>query len=255
MGGGNAPAGDEEAERSGRDAVASVSDLSKSFGDVDVLDAVSFSLPANATTAVVGPNGCGKTTLVELLTGVESPTAGDVTLSPSGERPVGYLPQAPRFQPSATVRETVAFYARLLSTDVDPDAALDTVGLREAADRRTDALSGGMRRLLGIAVGLLGSPPLVVLDEPTSGLDPTMTRYVFDVVTDLSAAGQSVVFTTHDLSRAAAADHLLVLAEGGVVAEGAPDDVVAESGTDSLADAFDAATGGREVSPAGGSGE
>ncbi|MFB6073237.1 MAG: ABC transporter ATP-binding protein [Halobacterium sp.] len=242
--GGDAPLGDA-------DVVVRATDLSKSFGDVDVLERVSFEVPVAATTAVVGPNGSGKTTLAELITGIEGPTGGSVEVVPGGERPVGYLPQAPAFQPTASVRETLEFYARLLSEPTDVDAALDRVGLGAAADRRVTALSGGMRRLLGVAVSLLGTPPLLVLDEPTSGLDPQMSRHVFDVVTRLAADGQSVLLTTHDLSRAAAADHILVLSGGDVVLSGSPDAVVAETGADSLAGAFDDAVGGLDVARGG----
>jgi ABC-2 type transport system ATP-binding protein len=234
-------------------AVVEASALSKSFGDVDVLQELSFSLPAAAVTVLVGPNGSGKTTLSELITGVASPTSGEVTVHADGERPVGYLPQNPQFQPSATVRETVAFYAAMLANETDIDAALARVGLENASGRRTDALSGGMRRLLGIAVSLLGSPSLVVLDEPTSGLDPEMTRHVYDVISGLTDSGQSIVLSTHDLSRAADADHVLILSDGTIVAEGSPEAILSETGTATLADAFAETVSGRSVTPGGGS--
>ena len=246
-----APTIDDEADEASS-AVVEATGLSKSFGDLDVLHDVSFSLPDAATTAIVGPNGSGKTTLAELITGVEAPTSGEVTLDAAGERPVGYLPQDPRFQPSATVHETTTFYARLLADNTDIDGALARVGLGDAAERRTDALSGGMRRLLGIAVSLLGSPSVVVLDEPTSGLDPEMTRHVYDVISGLTERGQSVVLTTHDLSRAVDADHVLVLSGGDIVAAGSPEAVLAETGTESLEAAFDVVVNERAVAPGGG---
>ncbi|CQH65111.1 ABC-type transport system ATP-binding protein (probable substrate copper) (plasmid) [Halobacterium hubeiense] len=233
-------------------AVVEASELSKSFGDVEVLSELSFSIPDDAVTAIIGPNGSGKTTLAELVTGVESPTAGELALHAEGERPVGYLPQDPRFQPSATVRETVAFYAALLASETDVDAALARVGLEAAADRRTDALSGGMRRLLGIAVSLLGAPDLVMLDEPTSGLDPEMTRHVYDVIAGLTERDQAVVLTTHDLSRAADADYILVMSDGNIVSAGSPAAVLADTETETLEDAFETAVSGRTVTSAGG---
>ncbi|MCD2203728.1 ABC transporter ATP-binding protein [Halobacterium sp. KA-6] len=233
-------------------AVVEASALSKSFGDVDVLNGLSFWIPDGEVTAIIGPNGSGKTTLAELVTGVESTTAGELTLHAGGERPVGYLPQDPRFQPSATVRETVAFYAALLAGETDVDAALARVGLEAAADRRTDALSGGMRRLLGIAVSLLGSPELVVLDEPTSGLDPEMTRHVYDVIAGLTERDQAVVLTTHDLSRAADADYLLVMSNGNIVSAGSPEEVLADTEAETLEDAFETAVSGRTVTAEGG---
>jgi ABC-type multidrug transport system ATPase subunit len=103
-------------------------------------------------------------------------------LAAGGPRAVGYLPQSPAFRPRFTVGETLEFYGDLLTGEVDVDVALERVGMAGAADRRTEALSGGMRRLLGIAQATLGDPPLLLLDEPTSDLDPRMTEHIFGVI-------------------------------------------------------------------------
>ncbi|WP_121822011.1 ABC transporter ATP-binding protein [Halostella salina] len=212
--------------------------VSLAYGEVSVLDDVSVRLDRGTVTAVVGPNGSGKTTLAEVVAGLRRPDAGDVSLDATGERPVGFLPQAPRFRPAFTVAETLRFYADLLSASVDVAAAMERVGLADAADRRVDALSGGMRRLLGVATSFLGDPALVVLDEPTSGLDPRMTRHVFEAAATRSDAGTAVLLTTHDMAAAADADEVLVLHRGEIAARGSPADLRERTGTDSLSAAF-----------------
>ena len=220
---------------------ASLSDVSLSFGDLPVLDGVSADFAAGDVTAIVGPNGCGKTTLLELVAGLRAPDSGTVTRPTGVERSVAYLPQSPRFRPAFTARETVAFYDNLVASDVDPAAVLERVGLGDAADRRVDALSGGMTRLLGIAQALVGDPPVVVLDEPTSGLDPDVAERIFDVVVDLAAADRAVLVASHDLPNVEDhADRVLLLADGTFRLDGSPASVRGETDTDSLRDAFSA---------------
>ncbi|MFB6155592.1 MAG: ABC transporter ATP-binding protein [Haloferacaceae archaeon] len=205
---------------------------------MSVLEDVSFSVPRGSVTALVGPNGSGKTTLLRIVAGLMRPTAGSRTVRVEADRPMGYLPQNPDFRPVFTVRETLEFYAALLAADVDVDAAIEDVGLTAAADRRVDALSGGMRRLLGIAQATLGDPPLVLLDEPTGDLDPRMTEYIFEVIDNLSGGGTAVLLATHNLGAAARADEVVLLDRGTVVAEGSAAEIVAEADADSLKAAF-----------------
>lgn len=215
-----------------------VEEVGQSFGSVDVLDEVAFGLDAGSVTAIVGPNGAGKTTLLRIVAGLSDPDSGRVIIRTGAERPVGYLPQAPRFRPVFSVEETLEFYASHLATDTSPEAAMERTGLLDVRDRHVAALSGGMRRLLGLAQALLGSPPLLILDEPTSGLDPRMTRHLFGVTETVADDGTTVLLSTHDLTYAAAADRLVVLNEGRTVFRGTPEDGLARTGTDSLSEAF-----------------
>jgi ABC-type multidrug transport system ATPase subunit len=222
------------------ESVLRVDGVSQSFGDVEVLADVSFDAAAGELTAVVGPNGSGKTTLSRIVAGLANPDEGSVTIRSNVERPVGFLPQTPGFRPMLTVAETVEFYADLLTTSdgVSTDDSLERVGLGDVPDRRVDALSGGMRRLLGLAIAFLGTPPLVVLDEPTSGLDPRMTRQFFEVAQRLADEGMAVVVTTHDLTYAADADQVVVLNLGRVVASDTPTQLLDSTNADSFTDAF-----------------
>lgn len=225
-------------EQQSSDPLLTVENISHSFGSVSVLDDVSFQVPPNTVIAVIGPNGSGKTTLSRIVASLLSPSDGTISLRTDAERQIGYLPQEPQFRPVFTVEETLQFYGDLLTDAETPSAAMERVGLADVGDRRVDALSGGMRRLLGIAQSFLGSPPLVVLDEPTSGLDPRMTRQIFDVVTASATGGTSVFLTTHDLTYAAEADLLVILHQGRIVAQGTPDELLVQTSADTLADAF-----------------
>ncbi|MFB6106428.1 MAG: ABC transporter ATP-binding protein [Halobacteriaceae archaeon] len=222
------------------DPPLSVSSVTVGYGDLTVLDGVSLAVPAGAVTALVGPNGSGKTTLLRVAAGLASPDAGDVDRRVAGHRAVGYLPQAPTFRPGFTARETVAFHADLLpaDADADPDAALARVGLADVADRSTGALSGGMVRLLGLAVATVGDPPVYVLDEPTSGLDPEVTRHVFAAVTDLAAAGAAVLVASHDLAAVDRHADRVGLVHRHALRTGTPATLREETGADSLDDAF-----------------
>ncbi|WP_336003210.1 ABC transporter ATP-binding protein [Halorientalis halophila] len=216
-----------------------VEDLTVAFGDVTAVDSVSFTAAPETVTCLVGPNGSGKTTLIRAVADLVASDGGTVEHAESTSRSVGYLPQAPAFRPQFTVAETLQFYADLTGGEVDVEATVDRVGLGGVPDRRIDALSGGMTRLLGIAQATVGDPPLVLLDEPSSGLDPMMTRHVGDVITDLAVDGSAVLVTSHDLTTVdRIADQVLVLDRGRVVAADSPAALRQETGTDSLESAL-----------------
>ena len=214
--------------------------VAKSFGDVSVLEEITFTLESGELSAVVGPNGSGKTTLLRVLAGSLTPNDGIVEFCQSEvDRAVGYLPQEPRFRPSFTARETLDFYATLVNGDAG--GALERVGLTDAADRRVEALSGGMTRLLGLAQATIGDPPVYLLDEPVSGLDPTMRRRTFRIARELADDGAAVLLASHDLSLVEKySDGLFVLDGGTVAAAGSPASICEERGVETLDAAFDA---------------
>ena len=228
----------------GEGRVIDVEGLGHAYGDLTVLEEVSFDLAPGTIACLIGPNGSGKSTLMRLLGGLLDPTAGSVEVDARGDRPVGYLAQTPAFRPQFTVAETVAFYGSLVETDVDVDATLERVGLTPVADRPVDALSGGMTRLLGLALTTVGDPGVLLLDEPASGLDPMMTAYITGVIEDVADTGDAVVLATHNLTAAErVADVVLVLDRGTLVAADAPGALMAETGTDTLAGALEALVG------------
>ena len=220
--------------------VLELDDVSKSFGEVSVLSGVDLTAEAETVTCLLGPNGSGKTTLLSLSSGRLEPDSGTVKRRETSGRAVGYLPQRPAFRPEFTVRETIAFYGRLVPDEVDIPAILETVGLKGVADRRVEHLSGGMTRLLGLAQATVGSPPLLLLDEPASGLDPQISRHIAAVIEALAADGTAVVVATHDLvATDRIADEVRVLDDGQFVAVGSPDALRAETGADTLDDVLE----------------
>lgn len=234
---------EQERQPDRSDPAVAVDGVSRAFGDLDVLGDISFGVDTGTVACLVGPNGSGKTTLLRIVAGLLASDSGTVSVASDGGRSVGYLAQQPAFRPQFTARETIDFYGSLVEGAVDSAAVLDRVGLTPVADRRVDALSGGMVRLLGIAQTTVGDPSALVLDEPSSGLDPTISRHITDVVEDLAADGDAVLLSTHDLrSVERVADVVFVLDRGEIVATGGPEALLADTGTDTLEDALEAVT-------------
>lgn len=192
-------------------------------------------MPSESIVAVIGPNGSGKTTLLRIIVGDLAATSGTVSYGgPDTDRPIGYLPQEPTFRPGFTAAETLSFYSSLVDGKA-PESLLDRVGLADAADRNVEALSGGMRQLLGIAQATVGDPPLVVLDEPASGLDPNMSASVYQTASGMVETGTTVLVSSHDMTLVEeTADSVLVLDRGGVAASGMIDELYESFDVDSL---------------------
>lgn len=218
-----------------RPPAVAVDGVSHAFGDLDVLGDVSFTVDPGTVACIVGPNGSGKTTLLRAVADLLDPDAGEVSVAGDGGRRVGYLAQRPAFRGQFTVAETIGFYGALVDEPVDTDVILERVGLSAVADRRVDALSGGMRRLLGIAQTTVGDPSVFALDEPANGLDPTMARRLGTVIEDLAADGGTVLLSTHDLHAVdRLADAVLLVDHGELVATGPPEALLAEADASTL---------------------
>jgi len=206
--------------------------LTKRYGPKQAVDGLDLDLEAGEIVAVLGPNGAGKTTTVEILEGFRDRDGGDVRVL--GEDParagrawrarIGVVAQDSRDQAELTVAEAVRSTARYYPAPRDPDEVVDAVGLATKAGARVRSLSGGQRRRLDVALGVVGRPELLFLDEPTTGFDPQARRTFWDLVLGLRESGTTVLLTTHDLAEAAhLADRVAVVRDGRVVAEGTPD--------------------------------
>jgi ABC-2 type transport system ATP-binding protein len=223
--------------------VIAVQDLRMRYGTNQVLDGVSFAARRGEVLALLGPNGAGKSTTIEILEGFRMRSAGDVTVlgvDPArGEEVwrsrIGVVLQSWRDHGRWRVRqllEHLGGYYRPYSTPERPrpaDAAelLEMVGLSALADRRIASLSGGERRRLDVAIGIVGRPEVLFLDEPTVGFDPHARREFHDVVHRLSDfESTTIMLTTHDLAEAEKlADRILILAGGTIVADGSADEL------------------------------
>jgi len=215
----------------GRMTAIEVDGLRKAYGAREAVRGISFAVARGEVFGLLGPNGAGKTTTVEILEGYRTRSGGEVRVlgHDPGDRPealrerVGIVLQDAGIYPHLTAREAVAHWAGLYPRPRAVEETLELVGLREAADRRTRALSGGQRRRLDLALALVGDPELIFLDEPTTGFDPAARRQAWDAIRSLRDLGKTVVLTTHYLDEAQAlADRVAIVADGVILAEGAP---------------------------------
>ncbi|GAB3858587.1 ABC transporter ATP-binding protein [Dactylosporangium cerinum] len=208
--------------------------LRKTYGGFTAVDGISLSVAAGEIFALLGPNGAGKSTTIEILEGHRRRDSGDVLVL--GEDPglagrrwrarIGIVLQTATDAADLTVRETVRHYARFYPTPRDPDEVIASVGLTSKAGALVRTLSGGQRRRVDVALGIIGNPALVFLDEPTTGFDPEARRQFWALIRSLAADGTTILLTTHYLDEAAAlADRLAIIAGGRVVADGTPSTV------------------------------
>jgi len=219
-------------------SIVVVEDLHKRYGDNHAVRGLSLTIEEGEVFAVVGPNGAGKTSTVEILEGHRTRTSGRVEVlgfdPESGGRAyrerIGIVLQEAGMDERFTVRELVALYAGFYPAPRAVDEVIELVGLTGKADERTKTLSGGQRRRVDLALGLIGDPELLYLDEPTTGFDPSARRQAWDVVAGLCEVGKTVVLTTHYMEEAyRLADRVAVVARGELVALGTPEELVART--------------------------
>lgn len=200
--------------------------VSMKFKAVDALTDVSLSLAPGEKVALLGHNGAGKTTLFRIILGFIKPTTGSISIAgfapgtDGARRTVSYLPEQVAFPKMLTGREVVRFYAKLKGAALDDvQSVLDKVELVEAADRRVDTYSKGMRQRLGLAQALVGKPDLLLLDEPTSGLDPLSRQHFYELIAEVARQGGAVLLSSHGLSELEAkTDRVAILRKGELVA-------------------------------------
>src|SRR3954470_15014075 len=215
-----------------------VSGLRESYGELEAVRGVSFSVGRGEVFGLLGPNGAGKTTTVEILEGYRERTAGDVAVldhdPAAGERAlkeqIGIVLQGSGFYPNATVLEAVAQFAKFYPHPREPREIVQLVGLEEKADARLKSLSGGQRRRLDLALALVGDPEVIFLDEPTTGFAPAARRGAWRVIETLKGMGKTVLLTTHYLDEAQTlSDRVAIIKDGHIVAEGPPSELSPES--------------------------
>ena len=214
-----------------------VRDLAKTYGTTTALEGVSFDIHRGETFALLGPNGAGKSTTIEILEGYRLRSGGSATVlgvdPATGGRAwrarIGMVLQSSSESGAMTVREQVAHFARMYPRPRDVDATIAAVGLTEKAGTLLRALSGGQRRRVDVALGIIGRPELLFLDEPTTGFDPEARHRFWDLVRELKAEGTTILLTTHYLDEAAQlGDRAAVIAGGRLVAIGRLDEIGGE---------------------------
>jgi ABC-2 type transport system ATP-binding protein len=220
--------------------VIEVTGLTKRFGTLTAVDDVSFNVERGEIFGLLGKNGAGKTTTVEILEGYQAADEGQVSVlgvdpkkgGGAWKDRIGLVLQDSDFDPSHTVTETVKLFAGFFSHPKSVAETLDLVGLTDKADVRIGRLSGGQRRRVDVALGIVGSPELLFLDEPTTGFDPSARREFWTMLEGLRSAGTSILLTTHYMEEAQhLCDRIAILATGRIVAEGTSTSLIALAGT------------------------
>jgi sodium transport system ATP-binding protein len=235
----------------------SVCNLSKQIGTIQALDNLSFQAENGQITGLLGPNGAGKTTCLRTLFGLLKPDAGhceiegiDVAKDPiSAKQQIGLFPDPFGLYERLTPREYISFFAELsgMNRAQAKEATSKVIAqlkLDDIADRRCKGFSQGQRMKTALAQAIVHQPRNIILDEPTRGLDVMSTRLLRDILVELKNQGHCVLFSSHVMQEVAAlCDKVIVMAQGKVVAVGSPAQLCAQTGKDSLEDAFIALIG------------
>jgi len=211
-----------------------VQDLRKSFGQTRAVDGITFAVSEGMIYGLLGPNGAGKTTTISCITGLLMPDGGRIVLDGCElasdpirfKRSIGVVPQETALYPTLTAYENVAYFASLhglSGADLRGRAGqiLDRVGLSAGSKQQARTFSGGMKRRLNLAIGLMHRPRLLLLDEPTVGIDPQARINILDVVREIQREGTGILYTTHYLEEAETlCDRVGIMDHGRVLAEG-----------------------------------
>lgn len=204
--------------------------------DIPALDGVTLNIPAGGVYGLLGPNGAGKTTLISILAGLQSATDGSIAFNgrslaearAAEPRAIALVPQDYAFYPMLTVAENLDFFGGALGLEraerkTQIESAIAFARLEQVTHKPAEQLSGGLRRRLNLAIGLLGRPQLLLLDEPTVGVDPQSRHFLLDAIAGLPASGTTVIYTSHYMEeveaicqRVAIVDHGKVLSEGAL---------------------------------------
>ncbi len=216
-------------------AAIEVLDLRKSYGGQEAVAGISLTIERGEIYAILGPNGAGKTTTVEILEGFRTRDSGSVSVlgadpgslgihGSAWRNRIGIVLQSTSDAAELTVAETVHHFSHYYSNPKDPDSVIELVGLTDKRDAKIRTLSGGQRRRLDVALGIIGSPEILFLDEPTTGFDPEARRAFWELILALKAEGTTILLTTHYLDEAEAlADRVAVINAGKIVEIATPE--------------------------------
>jgi ABC-2 type transport system ATP-binding protein len=209
-----------------------VRDVHKRYGEVEAVRGVTFDVAHGEVFCLLGPNGAGKTTITEIAEGHRVPSSGSVSVlghdPGAGPRElrdrIGVVLQSSGIQQELTVGELLEMHGRWYSRSLTPEELIELVELDAKRDTRAGELSGGQRRRLDLALGLVGDPDVLFLDEPTTGFDPHARRSAWTTIRSLCSSGKTVFLTTHFMDEAQyLADRVAVMVDGRIVAAGPPE--------------------------------
>jgi ABC-2 type transport system ATP-binding protein len=227
------------------EAILKVKDLVRKYGELTAVKGISFELQKGEIFSLLGPNGAGKTTTISMISGLLAPTAGDafiggfsITRQPlEAKRLLGVVPQEIALYPTSSARQNLEFFGRMYglkgkALTARVDAMLEFVELTDRQSDRIETFSGGMKRRINIAAGLLHNPQVVYMDEPTVGIDPQSRRRILDTVKQLrDQRGMTVLYTTHLMEEAQElSDRVGIIDHGEIIAMGTPGELILQVG-------------------------
>jgi len=220
---------------SGREPVLEVTGLTKRYGKLTAVDGISFSVPRGETFGLLGPNGAGKTTTLEIIEGLRSPDAGQITLLGKDavkqrravQERIGVQLQSQTLWAELTVEETLKLFAAVFRNPVPIQPLMERFSLSEKRRALVRGLSGGQKQRLSIATALVNDPDIIFLDEPTTGLDPSARQSFWDLIRELQTDGKTVIVTTHYMEEAEVlCDRVAIMDRGKIMALDTPRQLV-----------------------------
>ena len=227
------------------DLAVSIEHLRVLRGGKAVIPDLSVGVPTGQVTGLLGPSGSGKSTLIRAIVGVQVVAGGVVNVlgASAGAKElrdrVGYVTQSPSVYSDLSVIANLRYFADILGApDSDIERVIADVDLTEQASQRVANLSGGQRSRVSLAVALLGKPELLVLDEPTVGLDPLLRRDLWNLFHRLAAQGITLLVSSHVMDEASRCDRLMLLRDGGLLAEGTFNELLQQTGAPDIESAF-----------------
>lgn len=223
--------------------IVNISKLRKSFADVVAVDGITITVEPGEVHGILGPNGAGKSTTINCITGLLSYDEGSVTYEDGQtisrwKRNIGYIPQDLAIYPDLTAEENVRFFCSLYGfrgneLKKKTDEALDFVGLLEVKRKKASEFSGGMKRRLNMACGIVHSPKLIIMDEPTVGIDPQSRNRILENVRALNKKGATIIYTTHYMPEVEEiCNKITVIDHGKVIASGTKEEIIDRIGRD-----------------------
>ena len=216
-----------------------VEDLQKSYGSLRAVDGISFEVPEGELFGFLGPNGAGKTTTLSMISGLLKPDHGEVSIgqidvwrSPKEAKQIlGLVPQDLALYEELSARENLMFWGSLFhlprsELKANIEVWLERVGLKGRGREAVSKFSGGMKRRLNLAIGLVHNPKVVLLDEPTVGIDPQARKNILDIIREIAKEGSTILFTTHHLEEAEAlCDRIAIMDHGKILETGSVDEL------------------------------
>lgn len=232
-----------------QDAAVKIEGLRVQFGNQVVLPQLSISIPQGQIIGLIGPSGSGKTTLVKSIVGTSQFQSGSISVfgkhvpSFGAMSAIGYMSQNDALYDDLSAMDHLLFFGRIYGLPAEEAKArakelVDFVDLGNSPKKAVRYFSGGMKRRLSLAISLIHRPRLLILDEPTVGIDPVLRKKFWDEFASLKAGGCTILATTHVMDEAARCDRIMLLREGKLLANGTLDELLAQTDTQNIEDAF-----------------